>query len=298
MNRLFCMRIKTIFIFIFAIYFHVSSAQVLVDSISSWSLTLIKDTVAVHRVEALRKLESTLDKELVANKNLNIVAGEIEGVSKVKSEDGRIGLISFVIYRNENDYGYLGYIIDYSSKTAQKLIDKSVNQISDDEVFNLRKPDNWWGAIYYDIHKLDKDVYLLFGYDSYSLFEQMKIIDVLDLSGGQITFGKPVFGKEGQSHRMRTNRFFYRYSAMTSAKLNYDQDLQMIVMDHLEEIKSPYKDIGMMSVPDGTMSGYRIEDGMCNYVDRVDIAIDQSVPVSSESKIKRKEIYKRGRKNN
>lgn len=289
---------------IYRIYFLISlsllsiglQAQANRDSISVWSLTLIQDTVASNRETALEKLESTLDRELIDQNNLELTTGEVEGVSKVSSKDGRVEVITFIIFRNENQYDFLGYLIDHSKNKAIKLTDQSVNKIAGDEKYAIRTPENWWGAIYYDIHKIDENTYLLFGYDSYSLYEHMKILDVLDLSGGDIKFGKPVFGVEGQSFRMRSSRFFYTYSALTSATLRYDGQLEMIVMDHLEEINSPYEDIPMMTVPDGTMSGYNIHDGVCDYIDRIDIAIDQSVPTSSSSDIKRKEIYKRPKK--
>ncbi len=258
----------------------ITQAQVSRDSVSTWALSVIQDSIAEHREVAREKLESALDDELVHKQNTLFLNEPMEGVSAVSSEDGRITIATFMVFEDFDQYQYFGYLVDHEQNKVIKLEDGSTNDWSEDIYFSTFSPEKWWGMIYYEIKQISTDTYLLFGYDTYSMYEQMKMIEVLDLSGGKIRFGKPVFGEEGDSFRMRKNRFFYRYSAMSSAVLRFDPEMDMIVMDHLTSIKNPYVSGRMMSVPDGTLSGYVLREGMCDYVDQVK---EKYVPVDPNS---------------
>ena len=88
-------------------------------------------------------------------------------------------------------------------------------------------------------------------------------------------FGAEVFVERLEESRdiVKTRRI-YNYAADVSMIIQYDDDFDAIVIDHLMEVKSRIPgSSGNTAVPDGTYTSYHLEDGLWIYQDAV---FDQS----------------------
>jgi hypothetical protein len=129
--------------------------------------------------------------------------------------------------------------------------------------------DRWYGALYFNLRQFDSRQgrkYLLFGYDAFEFFEKRKLLDVLSFDRtGKPVFGAPVFEKAGSPPN---SRVYLQYSADAKVKMNWDEQYQMIIFDHLITFPSPYgRD--MTQVPDGSYDAYKFEKGNWKYIDKV-----------------------------
>ena len=124
-------------------------------------------------------------------------------------------------------------------------------------------PDRWYGALYYNLRQFDTKngrKYLLFGFDGYTFFEKRKVLEVLSFSKegipmlGAAVFEKPDGTAAGEQ------RIILEYFSEAKVRLNWDEQYEMILFDHLIPIRNPYTN-GVTNVPDGSYDGYKFEKG-------------------------------------
>lgn len=90
----------------------------------------------------------------------------------------------------------------------------------------------WPGAVYYEVllqHQGNRPVYTLLGWDGADNIRTRKVIETLSISGSKLKFGVPIIS----AGRGSTKRYILEYSDQVSAILQWREDLEMIVMDHL-----------------------------------------------------------------
>ncbi len=149
-------------------------------------------------------------------------------------------------------------LIDFSEFTSQPLD-------------SVRTNNNWIGAVYYNIIKNEhngKSYYTLFGFDDNSVRTSRKWIDVLHFDAkGNPRFGVPFTFENDSLKRPPQNRHFIEYKKEASTYVNYDPDLNMIILDHLiSETDEPDKPYTM--VPDGDQEAFVWKGGKWVHVDK------------------------------
>jgi hypothetical protein len=132
----------------------------------------------------------------------------------------------------------------------------------------------WWiGSIYYKVVKKEhggSSYYSLLGYDENTLRSTKKRIEVLTFSSsGHPVFGGPYFSFEEDSLRKpMQSRFWIEFKKDGNARLQYDEELDMIIYDHLiSESNEPNKKYTY--IPDGDYEGFKWQDGRWVHVDKV-----------------------------
>ena len=137
---------------------------------------------------------------------------------------------------------------------------------------SIRTKDNWIGAVYYNIIKTQhngKNYYTLFGFDDNSVRSSKKWIDVLSFDNRNM----PVFGgnfsfEKDTAKRASQSRFYIEYKKEASALVNFDPEMNMILVDHLisesEENDKPYT-----FIPDGDYEGFEWKNGKWIHVNKV-----------------------------
>ena len=113
----------------------------------------------------------------------------------------------------------------------------------------------------------------MFGFDGFSFFEKRKVLDVLTFREN----GDPLFGASVFNRPTPEKRLILQYSAEAPIRLNWDEQYQMILYDHLIPIPSPFGR-GLTMVPDGSYEGFKIEKGKLVYVEKVFNDINLEVP--------------------
>ncbi len=114
-------------------------------------------------------------------------------------------------------------------------------------------------------------MYILFSFSQPSPFQKRKVIDVLKFVNGKPVFGAEVFKEkvEGSRDIVKTRRL-YNYSADVSMVVQYDENFEAILIDHLMEVKSRMPGSSEnTAVPDGTYTSYHLEGGEWVYQNMV-----------------------------
>jgi hypothetical protein len=85
-------------------------------------------------------------------------------------------------------------------------------------------------------------------------------------AAGKPVFGAPVFDKPDVPQK--ESRLFFEYSAEASVRVNWDEQYQMVLFDHLIPWPSPFGR-GVSFVPDGSYDGLRLEKGRWKFIEKV-----------------------------
>lgn len=223
------------------------------------------------REEASQELEVLLEKTLNQEGAINHDFSNLKGISIIQPEDKALRIFTWQLYIDKDHYQYRGFIQTKEGK-VYRLQDKSDDMRTVE--FSIHKPENWYGALYYNMQEFKsggQTMYLLFGYDAFDFFNRRKLLDVLYFdNSGRPRFGKTVLEMKDGSGRMRkVKRFVMEYSSSVNATLNYSKEQDMIIYDHLI-YGSPIKGAGPSNVPDGSYSGMKLgKSGLWEYVDKV-----------------------------
>lgn len=138
---------------------------------------------------------------------------------------------------------------------------------------SIREKNNWIGAIYYQIiQKIfnNKKYYTLIGYDENNARSTKKWIEVLHFDEkGEPLFGGPFFSFIQDSiSKAAAYRFNIEYKKEGRARMRYDEEMDMIIYDHLisesDEPDKPYT-----FIPDGDYEGFKWLNGQWLHINKV-----------------------------
>jgi len=243
------------------------------DSLKFLAKSLIVDSLTAGRMRNDSLFVRTLVRGLQVKNSFYYPFDSVQGISKLYSPDSAFRIFSWS----------LSYDDFYSRQRAAiqfKTPDGSLRLVplTDYSEFtaaptdSIRTKDNWIGAVYYNIIKTQhngKNYYTLFGFDDNSVRSSKKWIDVLSFDNRNM----PVFGgnfsfEKDTARRAPQNRFYIEYKKEASALVNYDPEMNMILVDHLisesEENDKPYT-----FVPDGDYEGFEWKNGKWVHVNKV-----------------------------
>jgi hypothetical protein len=203
----------------------------------------------------------------------------------LQPEDKAFRIFTWQLYVDKENYKYQGFI-QTKEGNVFPLTDGS-DEMRTVEFMTLRHTD-WYGALYYNLKAFKhegKDAYVLFGYDAYSFYNRRKVLDVLYFDGnGKPRFGKSVLQmKDGRGQIRKVKRFVMEYASSVNVTLNYSDEQEMILYDHLI-YGSPIPGGGPSSVPDGSYCGLKLErSGLWTFVDKVHKDDPKNVLVNATS---------------
>lgn len=262
--------------FIFILVFELYAQETRPDSI--WTIRineaaneLLSSRDSLKRVQASNYLTHQLDSFLSTENAFNQLLDQLIGLSVLKSEDNKVRLITWQLYHDPNHYTYHGFI-QHKNGSYKKLKDGSPEMKTVE--FSVHKPNDWYGALYYNIHHFKhkgKDHYLLFGYDAFELYNKRKVLDVLHFDDDfNVKFGAPLLEIQDAYKRKHTvHRYLLEYSSSVNVTLNYSKEMNMVIYDHLI-YGTPIKEAGPSNVPDGSYCGLKLTPkGLWEYVDKV-----------------------------
>ena len=243
------------------------------DSLKFLAKSLIVDSLTAGRMRNDSLFVRTLVRGLQIKNSFYYPFDSVQGISKLYSPDSTFRIFSWSLsyddfysrqraaiqFRTPDGSLKLVPLTDYSEFTAAPTD-------------SIRTKDNWIGAVYYNIIKTQhngKNYYTLFGFDDNSVRSSKKWIDVLSFDNRNM----PVFGgnfsfEKDTARRVPQNRFYIEYKKEASALVNYDPEMNMILVDHLisesEENDKPYT-----FIPDGDYEGFEWKNGKWVHVNKV-----------------------------
>ena len=229
---------------------------------------MMADTLA-HRQKAFEELTIQFQQALKIEHAFDHPFDSLKTVSILMAPDSAFRIFSYQLYLDEDHYQYGGIIQKREDPFNPVILtDRS------DDALDLERDhfyiEDWYGAVYYSVKSFTKEgktYYALFGFDAYQMFENRKVADIMHFEGDEIVFGAPVFVDD---HELVKKRLVVQYSADVSIKLNFDEDLQLIIFDNLIPMKSPYRAKKIALVTDGSYRGYQLDqDGHWRYIDKI-----------------------------
>lgn len=186
----------------------------------------------------------------------------IPSLGNVTSTDSLIRIFTWNVAVSPQEYNYYGFlqIREVNSNKVRLFFLNHSPASRIDLENNFFNPDNWYGALYYQIQTVydsGKPLYTLIGFNFNSIFTNIKLLDVLSLYEGDPQFGAPVF----QFADSLRNRAVFEYSSRVVMFLRYIDEVNMIVYDHLSpaspEQEGQYRFYG----PDFSYDAFKFENG-------------------------------------
>ena len=252
------------------------------DTLGLLAFLIVNDSIPEDRFAATKKMIPTLVKALKIKNSFHYPFEQLRTVSIQYPPDSTFRVFTWQLYVDIDDYRYYGAIqMNTPDLKLFPLIDRSRNVVSEEQ--DILQPDNWFGALYYNLHQFDTPngrQYLMFGFNGHSFFNKKKLVDVLQIKDGKATFGSPVFVQLDSLTGIETirNRLVLEYSAESSIRLNYDETFKQIMYDHLIVMGGGY-DQGPTNVPDGSYEAYRLgKDGRWHWVEKCLTRFQMSPP--------------------
>lgn len=248
-----------------------------------------------NRVKAGAIFNDLFNKELLEKNSFDKPFTELKWVSIKYDEAKTFRLITWHVKNNNNNHKYFGYI-QKKDGTVTPLLDKA-NPNPDSE-YETSDAENWTGCLYYNIKEVEINGiknYLLFGFDANNGISNFKICDVLTFGND----GKPVFGNEifmiseGQRPDLKS-RIILEYSAIANVNFNYNEEMGMIVHDHIIARTGISDKEPVSKIPDGTYVGYMWNNKYWKYIDKIEHQISDPSEIFYQPKpneLEKKDIF-------
>ncbi len=207
----------------------------------------------------------------------------IKTISKLYAPDSSFKIFTWQVSKDLSSVRQKGAIQMNTPDGSLKLIPLFDN--SDDSnrpTDSIRNNQRWIGALYYKIiikTYNNKKYYTLLGFDEHNERSNRKWIEVLSFDDNGIpNFGGRFFQYPNDEVKPKQPafRFCIEYKKDARARLNYDEEMDVIVFDHLvSEEKDP--SLKHTLIPDGDFEGFRWGNGRWEYVAKLfDYKVDMT----------------------
>ena len=282
------------FIFLLSIICFATSAQSEVkQELDFYGDVMIYAYESEHRLTAAKKFKSLFDDYISNTAFVDDDLKWLKWVSVLYPENESFRLVSWQVKENDGKHHYYGFV-QFSDGKRIDLNggDEYWNKIAYDQ----READDCPMVMYYNMKQLSENEYLLFGINEFNEYEKIKVADVLVISGGQeIQFGAPVFQHKGEDPKYR---LVLQYADDAVVSLNYNEDLNLLIYDHLISRMGRIPNQGVTSLPDGSYEAYKIEGDKLTYIEKVyDHVFEQAPrPVPKDESKDAKDIFGKTKK--
>ncbi len=213
-----------------------------------------------------------LDETLQLPGSFEYTFSQVKTLGKISSPNQKIRIFTWNLPLKDGTNRYFGYIL---YKTAgdninmRRLIDQSAT-INDPDMAALNA-DNWYGCLIYAVveKKISGDTYYtLLGYDPENIFTSRKLVDILWFNDKN----EPVFGKALFNYNKRMQcRIIFEYAAKVQMSLKWNENMNMIVFDHLSPSKPSYTGNYQYYGPDFSYDGLKFQNEIWEMVENVDV---------------------------
>jgi hypothetical protein len=244
------------------------------DSLKKLSFNIINSTDAAVRWRSDSTFTRILVRALIRDKSFYYPFDSLVSVSRLYSPDSSLRIFTWQLVKDDNYLRQKGFIQLQKTDGREKffpLRDASEFIVDKDTI-----ADNmfWIGAVYYKIiqkEHLGKKYYTMLGYDENTARSTKKWMEVLWFDNNN----KPVFGllaafsfAKDSVRKPDVNRFSLEYKKDGRARVQYDEEMDMIIYDHLiSETNEPNKKYTY--IPDGDYEGFQWVNGQWLHIDKV-----------------------------
>lgn len=241
------------------------------DTLAVLAYAVVNDSIEQERFAACRALITCLVRTLKVENSFKYRFERLRSLSILAPPDSSFRIFTWQLFVNDSTYRYYG-AIQLNRKALQlfPLIDRSA-EMETPPIREKMSPDRWYGVIYYNLRQFDTKEgrkYLLLGYDAPDFYTRRKVVEVLSFDAAdKPVFGAPVFDRENPTGPPEL-RIFTEYAAEASFRMNWDEQYQLILIDHAVPMPSPYG-AGVVMVPDGSYDALKFEKGSWKYISKI-----------------------------
>ncbi|MDQ7949406.1 MAG: hypothetical protein REI78_04800 [Pedobacter sp.] len=202
----------------------------------------------------------------------------LKRISIIKSPDNAFRIITWFVPLNDGTYRFYGTIQMGTTNGALKLhpLNDGTSTLADANAITSNK--NWYGARYYEMVPVivnGKQPYWIFlGWKGNNQKTSKKVIDVLSFEKGEPVFGKEIF--QASKNGPYKNRVVFEYSKLNSMTLTVDQNVKMIVFDHLAPYDPKMADNYEFYASDLSFDGYKLAWGKLALAEDVELKNEPS----------------------
>jgi hypothetical protein len=246
------------------------------DTLKEYAEYLNTDSLTEDRMISDSIFTKTLVRALQIKNSFYYPFDSVIGISKRYAPDTSFRIITWAIVYDEYYIRQRGAIQLRTPDGSLKLLPlRDVSEFTDYPDDSVRARNNWIGSVYYNIIKTQhkgKNYYTLFGFDSYSVKSSKKWIEVLTFNEKkEPVFGGPFFSYEKDSiPKPDKYRFGIEYKKGARVLVNYIDELEMILVDHLvSDDNNANPDLPWTFIPDGDQEGFKWENGKWVHIDKV-----------------------------
>ncbi|CAN5140075.1 hypothetical protein BH11BAC6_BH11BAC6_16010 [soil metagenome] len=237
------------------------------DSLKIYSTQMIRATEASARFYADSVFIKKFVQALKITNSFYYPFDSVKTISKLYAPDSSFRIYTWQLEKDESyfrQYGAIQMRTSDGSLNLFPLFDQSdYASVPTDSVRSNR---NWIGAIYYQVVLKEfngRKYYTLIGLDDNDFSSTRKWIEVLQFDNA----GQPVFGGNFFTYKSEANkpdppvaRFCLEFKKDANAKLNYDQQLDLIIFDHLVS-ETADENNKYNLIPNGDYEGFKWSNG-------------------------------------
>jgi hypothetical protein len=252
------------------------------DTLQHYARKLITDSTTAQRMISDSIFTRTLVRALQVKNSFYYPFDSVQGISRLYAPDSTFRIFTWNMEFDQYYSRQKGAIQLRTRDGSLKLMPlRDVSEFTDNAMDSVRGKDNWIGAVYYKIIKTQyqgKNFYTLFGIDYNTVRSNKKWIEVLSFNDrNEAVFGGPLFSFEKDSIPKKTQyRFSVEFKEDARVLVDYINDLQMILVDHLVS-ESDEPENKWTLIPDGDNEAFKWEKGKWVHVDKAfDYKVDMS----------------------
>lgn len=245
------------------------------DSLKKHANNIINGKDAAVRFRSDSNFTKILVRSLLLKNSFYFPFDSLKAISRLYSPDSLFRIFTWQVVKDDNYCRQRGFIQMKTNDGSLKmfpLIDFS--EFTEADTDTITNHLGWIGAVYYRIivkEHLNKKYYTLLGYDENNIRSTKKWIDVMWFDEkGAPTFGLPAafsFAKDSIP-KPGVKRFLLEYKKDARARVQYDEEMDMILYDHLiSESNEPKKRYTL--IPDGDYEGFQWTNGQWLHIDKV-----------------------------
>lgn len=243
------------------------------DSMKKSAVKIIQGINSIDRLTADSLFTKQLVRALKIPNSFYYTFDSLQTISRIYAPDSSFRIFTWQMVINDNvirQHGAIQMRTYDGTLKLYPLIDKSDVTIKlNDTVGNNR---GWIGAVYYNIVQKkagNQDYYTLLGFDENSIRSNKKLIEVLHFDGEEPIFGGRFFSFEEDSvFKTTIGRYIMEYKKDDGPKLNYDAEMDMIIVEHLiSETNEPNKK--WTYVGDGDYEGFKWKNGKWVHIEKI-----------------------------
>lgn len=243
------------------------------DSLKDYSIKIIQGISAENRFNADSMFTRVLVRALKTKHSFHYPFDSLQTVSILYSPDSVFRIFTWQLVINENvirQHGAIQMKTYDGSLKLYGLIDKS--DVTSNIADTIGNHNGWIGAIYYKIiakRSSNQNYYTLLGFDENNIRSSRKIIEVLNFINDEPVFGGRYFSYENDGvFKSARSRYIMEYKKEAGPRLNYDKELDMIIVEHLvSESNQPNKKWTLIG--DGDYEGFKWMNGKWVHVEKV-----------------------------